>query len=183
MPDPKSKKIRPNRKKKIKVREMLAYMGGFAAGSVGGYAQHERQVIVPDEHEHEEPRLSLLGALITLAVFTALLGFHTEFATNSLTAFLPYISSTFIGIVLLPIFSIDPGCVTTGSKDKQSANLENTLGKCLQIALVVTPLVILIGWIMDISEMTLLFTNFDVGILFTSVLIINYITARGKSNW
>jgi Ca2+:H+ antiporter len=143
-----------------------------------------RNIAEPDDEEDlEVPTLSLSGAYLTLIISTVLLAFHTDFATNNFTVITGQLSSSFIGMVLLPLFAIDPGCVIMSQKDQQDDNVDNTLGKCIQTAFVVIPFLVLLAWIMKIPEMTLLFTNFEVGTLFLSVIIVNYITSDGKSNW
>jgi Ca2+:H+ antiporter len=167
----------------------LAHMGALGASGADAMDPNIVYRIPQDkpeeesEEEPEEPNLSLLGAFCTLIIASALLATHTEFATNNFSAIIGHVSSSFIGMVLLPLFAIDPGCITTSQKDKQDANVDNTLGKCIQTALVVTPIIVLLGWALDVPEMTLLFDNFEIGTLFLSVIIVNYITTNGKSNW
>lgn len=160
----------------------MVHVGGVSAASSGGLVTQNLPFREPDE-EPDVPTLSVKGGLATLVIFTTLLAFHTEFTTNNLTAITGHLSSSFIGMVLLPLFAIDPGCVSTSRKDKQDANVDNTLGKCIQTALVVTPLMVILAWIIGVQEMTLLFNDFEVGTLFLSVIIVNYITSNGKSNW
>lgn len=111
------------------------------------------------------------------------MAFHTEFTTNNLTAITGDLTSAFIGMALLLLFAIDPGCVTMSANDEQDINVDNTLGKCIQVALVLMPSMLILAWILGIPETTLLFPNFEIRILFLSVIIVNYITSNGKPNW
>lgn len=52
----------------------------------------------------------------------------------------------------------------------------------LQIGLLVTPVLVLVGWMID-QPLSLYFENFETVILFTSVLIVNYLIQDGRSNW
>jgi Ca2+:H+ antiporter len=174
-----SKQIRKHRDKtQSDTLKAMASIGGAAANPAGGHLPTE-----PDEEDPEVPTLSLSGAYLTLIISTVLLAFHTEFATNNFTVITGNLSSSFIGMVLLPLFALDPGCIIMSQRDQQDDNVDNTLGKCIQTAFVVIPFLVLLAWIMGISEMTLLFTNFEIGTLFLSVIIVNYITSDGKSNW
>jgi Ca2+:H+ antiporter len=52
----------------------------------------------------------------------------------------------------------------------------------LQIGLLVSPILVLVGWAIG-QPMTLFFKNFETVILFTSILIVNYLIQDGRSNW
>ena len=41
---------------------------------------------------------------------------------------------------------------------------------------------VIIGWIIH-SDMTLVFDNFQIAILFVAVILVNYLTNDGRSNW
>jgi len=67
------------------------------------------------------------------------------------------------------------------------------VGSSMQIALLVTPLMVLIGWACG-ADMTLFFNTFETAILFITVLyaqsyihvdnrIVNYLIQDGKSNY
>ena len=52
----------------------------------------------------------------------------------------------------------------------------------MQIALLVTPFLVILGWIIG-QDMTLHFETFETVVFFLSVLITNYLIADGKSNY
>jgi Ca2+:H+ antiporter len=141
-------------------------------------------VLIPEE-EPEEPTLTLWGTIITLVAFTALLGAHTEFATSNLTTLMRHaqLSTSFVGLVIISVFSLDLSCISAAIADKQDANIVNTLHRCTQMTLLITPLLILLAWIISADDMTLLFSNFEVAALFLTVLISNYASWDGKSHW
>lgn len=56
------------------------------------------------------------------------------------------------------------------------------ISSSLQIGLLVTPVLVITGWIID-QPMTLFFENFETVVLFSSVLIVNYLIQDGRSNW
>jgi Ca2+:H+ antiporter len=49
--------------------------------------------------------------------------------------------------------------------------IQSSLGKSIQTALVVAPVLVIVGWIMSIEEMNLLFGDFQVSGIFLSVLL------------
>lgn len=50
------------------------------------------------------------------------------------------------------------------------------------VALFVTPLVVILGWIMD-KEMTLYFTLFETISLFVTAFVVNFLVLDGRSNY
>lgn len=56
------------------------------------------------------------------------------------------------------------------------------VGSSMQIALLVTPLMVIIGWGMNV-EMSLYFNIYETAILFIAVVMVNYLIMDGESNW
>lgn len=59
------------------------------------------------------------------------------------------------------------------------------VGSSMQIALLVIPFVVLLGWMMGTHnpDMNLAFDAFQIILLFVSVLLVNYLIQDGKSHW
>lgn len=72
--------------------------------------------------------------------------------------------------------------VSVAMKDKMDLAIGVAVGSSMQIALFVTPLMVIIGWIIG-QPMTLFFNTFETCVLFISVLIVNYLIQDGESNW
>ena len=85
--------------------------------------------------------------------------------------------------MVLPIISNDPTTVVIAIKDRQDLMLSLTLGRCVQIALLVIPFIVLLAWMIGIDDMSLSFDAFETLIMLTSVLVVNYIIQDGKSHW
>lgn len=84
------------------------------------------------------------------------------------------ISKTFVGLILLPIVgnaAEHATAVTVACKDKMDLAIGVAVGSSMQIALLVIPFVVVLGWIMHIDEMTLFFDGFQIAILFVAVLL------------
>ena len=179
----------PKKRKEIKRGETtrgLAQMGAKSAAVSGGQIARSRMYQDDeDEDEAEEPQLSFLTAVGTLIMFTTLLTFNTLFATDSINGLLEHvgISKSFLGLVILPLLSNDPTTLIVAVKDKMDLTLALTLWKCVQIALLVIPFIVILGWIMDVDAMTLNFGSFEIVVLFASILVVNYIVQDGKSDW
>lgn len=137
--------------------------------------------------DSEEPHLTILGALITLAISTTLVAFCSEFLVSSLSDVTAgsSISKGFMGLIVLPIagnvvehFT----AVKVAVKNKMDLAIAIAVGSSLQIALFVLPLVVVIGWIMGRDCMNLSFEVFQIVPVFFSMLLINLIIQTGKSS-
>ncbi|CAG7943005.1 unnamed protein product [Penicillium nalgiovense] len=96
------------------------------------------------------------------------------------------IRETFVGLILLPIVgnaAEHATAVTVACKDKMDLTIGVAVGSSMQIALLVLPLIVVLGWIIGVEDMTLNFDGFQVIVLFMSVLLVNYLIGDGKSHW
>ncbi|KAL2853458.1 putative sodium/calcium transporter [Aspergillus pseudoustus] len=165
----------------------IAQIGHMSAAMAGSH-QVSLQNSNPDD-EPEEPQLSVFVALLTLCISTAFVGICAEFMVDSIDALTEEgsgISKTFVGLILLPIVgnaAEHATAVTVAIKDKMDLAIGVAVGSSMQIALLVLPLVVVLGWIMGKDTMTLDFDGFQVILLFVSVLLVNYLIADGKSHW
>ena len=139
--------------------------------------------------EQEEPNLSLWVAVGTLAASTVLVALNAEYLVDSINAVTCQggsVSKTFVGLILLPIVgnaAEHATAVTVAIKDKMDLAIGVAVGSSMQIALLVLPLVVVLGWIMGKDDMTLLFDGFQIAVLFVAVLLVNYLIQDGKSHW
>ncbi|KAM0716572.1 hypothetical protein Q7P37_008017 [Cladosporium fusiforme] len=136
----------------------------------------------------EEPQiLGPVAATICLILVTLLVAVCAEYLVDSIDAIVEsaHISKTFIGLVLLPIVGNAAEHVTAcvvAYKDKMDLAIGVAIGSSMQIALFVTPFLVVLGWIMD-KPMTLHFQGFETVVFFLSVLVVNYLIQDGKSNY
>jgi uncharacterized membrane protein len=94
-------------------------------------------------------------------------------------------STTFIGLVILPIVgnaAEHATAVTVAMKDKMNLSIGVAVGSSMQIALLVLPLVVCLGWILDKDCMTLYLDMFQIATLLVSVLLVNCLIQDGKSS-
>ncbi|RMZ76750.1 hypothetical protein DV737_g4723, partial [Chaetothyriales sp. CBS 132003] len=141
-----------------------------------------------DDDEPEEPSLSIWVALLTLLASTVLVAFNAEFlvdAVNEVTCG-GGISKNFVGLILLPIVgnaAEHATAVTVAVKDKMDLAIGVAVGSSMQIALLVLPFIVVLGWIVQKDDMTLLFDGFQITVVFVTVLLVNYLIQDGKSHW
>ncbi|GJJ73605.1 Ca2+:H+ antiporter [Entomortierella parvispora] len=141
-----------------------------------------------DENDSEdEPVLPLWLSLTLLLGVTIVVAVCAEGLVDSIepVAKAWNVSEVFVGIILLPIVGNAAEHVTAVSvamKNKMDLAIGVAVGSSTQIALFVTPLMVIIGWIIG-QPMTLFFHTFETCVLFVSVLIVNYLIQDGESNW
>ncbi|MCJ1246361.1 hypothetical protein MMC30_003568 [Trapelia coarctata] len=137
--------------------------------------------------EEEEQILSPWAAGVALVVVTIAVAVCAEFLVDSIDSIVEtmHISKTFIGLILLPIVGNAAEHVTAvvvSMKNKMNLAIGVAIGSSMQIALLVTPFLVILGWIID-RDMTLHFETFETVVFFLSVLVVNYLIQDGKSNY
>ncbi|KAK5102246.1 hypothetical protein LTR70_004549 [Exophiala xenobiotica] len=137
--------------------------------------------------EESEPPISLTTAIILLLASTALVAVCAEFMVSSIEHLVESspLSEAFVGLIILPIVGNAAEHVTAvvvASKNKLDLALGVALGSSIQIALFITPLIVIIGWIAD-KGMSLYFTLFETVALFTSVFVVCFLCLDGRSNY
>ena len=164
----------------------LVKVGGISAGpgrAELGNRPPDDELVRHDAYEEadeepEEPQLHIAVAWATLAVATAIIGLCAEFMVDGIDAVSGSVSIEFIGLILLPIVgnaAEHATAVTVAVKDKMDLAIGVAVGSSMQIALLVLPLVVVIGWIMGKDDMNLNFDGFQVAVLFVAVLLVNYL--------
>ncbi|KAI1772077.1 calcium/proton exchanger [Hypoxylon cercidicola] len=140
-----------------------------------------------EEGQQHEDDLSRGAAIIMLLVSTALVATCAEFMVDAIDDVVKgsALKETFIGLIILPIVgnaAEHVTAVTVAMKNKMDLAIGVAIGSSIQIALFLTPLVVIIGWIIG-QPMTLYFTLFETVCLFVSAFIINFLILDGRSNY
>ncbi len=133
-----------------------------------------------EDDETVEPELHVVVAVVLLAVSTAIVAVCAEWMVESIDAVTKTanISAEFVGLILLPIVgnaAEHVTAVTVAVKDKMDLAIGVAVGSSMQIALLVIPFSVILGWCMGKDEMNLSFDGFQVAILLVSVLLVNYV--------
>lgn len=144
-------------------------------------------IVPPAEGADEEPPISQPAAIILLLISTGFVALCAEFLVGSIEHLVQSssLSEAFIGLIILPIVGNAAEHVTAvvvASKNKLDLALGVSLGSSIQIALFITPIVIIIGWGLD-KSMSLYFTLFETVALFVSVFTICTLCLDGRSNY
>lgn len=142
----------------------------------------------PADGEEEDLEISRTTAILLLLISTALIAVCAEFMVDSISEVIgdgSGVSEAFIGLIILPIVgnaAEHVTAVTVAMKNKMDLAIGVALGSSIQIALFVTPLVVILGWIMN-KEMSLYFTLFETVSMFVSAFIVNFLVLDGRSNY
>jgi len=141
-----------------------------------------------DEGEHHEQQWSVtraVGSLILASVLAAWMSEKLVGAAEA-TGHALGMSQIFIGIVFVAIVG---GAAESGSavamarKNKMDLSLGIGLGSCIQIALFVAPLLVLLSYFIAPQPLSLSFGRAEIGSLFMAVIIGAMVSADGQANW
>ncbi|KAH0157708.1 hypothetical protein KCU67_g7805, partial [Aureobasidium melanogenum] len=151
------------------------------ARSLGAEQENE------EETDEEHNRMSRTAAVVLLLFSTALVAVCAEFMVDAIPAMIDAtpVSQAFIGLIILPIVSNAAEHVTAVSvaaKNKMDLSIGVSVGSSIQIALFVTPLVVILGWIIG-RDMSLYFTLFETISLFVTAFVVNFLVLDGRSNY
>ncbi|KAK5452027.1 hypothetical protein LTS15_007750 [Exophiala xenobiotica] len=152
----------------------------IAASEPGAEAATE-EVVETKEH------LSRTSAIILLLSSTALVALCAEFLVGSIDYLVSNtgVSQAFVGLIILPIVgnaAEHVTAVTVAAKNKMDLAINIALGSSIQIALFVTPLMVILGWIIK-TDMSLYFSLFETVSLFASAFIVSFLMIDGRSNY
>ena len=131
------------------------------------------------EGEEQPHILNPVAAGVALVVVTVMVAICAEYLVDSIDSIVEtaHISKTFIGLILLPIVGNAAEHVTAvvvSYKGKMDLAIGVAIGSSMQIALLVTPFLVILGWIIG-QDMTLHFETFETVVFFLSILIVNYL--------
>ncbi|KAK3072695.1 hypothetical protein LTR53_006353 [Teratosphaeriaceae sp. CCFEE 6253] len=141
-----------------------------------------------DAEEGGEVLMSRTAAIVLLLISTALVAVCAEFMVSAIPQMIensPTVSEAFIGLIILPIVgnaAEHVTAVTVAAKNKMDLAIGVAVGSSIQIALFVTPIVVLLGWILG-RDMSLYFNLFETISLFVTAFIINFLVLDGRSNY
>lgn len=184
-PSQKVPKRKSGKKDAGEVNKGIAVMGAGTGAAASGGQINQDNLVHEQEEDEETPELSIVGALVTLAFSTALVGICAEFMVSAIHPLEEAgVPAEFIGLILLPIVgnaAEHATAVTVAIKDKMDLAIGVAVGSSLQIALLVLPLMVLLSWfgIGKPTEFSLAFDGFQVSVLFIAIILVNYLIQVG----
>ena len=136
----------------------------------------------PTERELQLHFWVCLGVLILVG---ALLALHVLFISDSIKGIAEErgLSQEFLGLILLPLLGVDSTLLHLDNRYDSDATTQAAFGLGLQTILFVTPLLVFVAWIAGIGEMDLLFTSFEVTVLFPAVIVVQASIEENDKGW
>jgi Ca2+:H+ antiporter len=145
------------------------------------------EIYAAEAHHDEVAEMSYRDSIVLLVGSTFFVALMAEILVGSIShaAEEYHLPTLFIGVILVPLFGNAAEhftAVTVAGKNKMDLSVGIAIGSSIQIALFVTPIMVLIGWALGVP-MTLQFGSFETLVTFLAVLVANFIIQDGESNW
>ncbi|KAF2680420.1 hypothetical protein K458DRAFT_407429 [Lentithecium fluviatile CBS 122367] len=139
------------------------------------------------EEEEEEVLMSRTAAVMMLLISTGLVAVCADFLSGAIEPMVDHtgVSQAFIGLIILPIVgnaAEHVTAVTVAMKNKMDLAIGIAVGSSIQIAIFITPFIVILGWIMA-KPMTLYFNIFETVALFVTAFVVNFLVLDGRSNY
>ena len=138
------------------------------------------------KEEEGHAKWSLNKSIFVLVISTVLIAIESEFLVNGIEPITESLgwSQFFVGIILIPIIgnaAEHSTAVVMARKDKMDVALEIAIGSSLQIILFVAPILIFLSLLF--TPMSIVFNEFELIALISSVIIANRVSHDGESIW
>ena len=161
----------------------------YVAGLFFSLRTH-RSVFNPFDEQAEEEghHWSIRQAALYLAGAAVLVGLMSEILVGSISEASEEIglSEFFVGVFIVAIVGNAAEhwvAVLVAAKDKMDLAVNIAIGSSAQIALFVAPVLVLLSFVVGPDPMALVFNGYELGGLLFAVLIANFLTQDGESNW
>jgi Ca2+:H+ antiporter len=165
----------------------LVLILSYVAGLVFSLRTH-RAIFNPYQEEHHEHAWSVRRSVGLLALAGALVGVMSEILVGSITETAEQIglSEFFIGVFVVAIVGNAAEhwvAVLVAAKDKMDLAVNICIGSSAQIALFVAPVLVLLSFAVGEGPLALVFNGYELAGIMIAVLIANFLTQDGESNW
>ncbi|HEU0018727.1 MAG TPA: calcium/proton exchanger [Thermoleophilaceae bacterium] len=167
----------------------IVLMVTYALGLLFSLKTHRRLFNPYEAHAEEHgPGWSIRKAMAFLAVAAVLVGLMSEILVGSISEASHEIglSEFFVGVFVVAIVGNAAEhwvAVLVAAKDKMDLAVGIAIGSSAQIALFVAPMLVLLSFVVGPAPMALVFNGYELGGLVFAVLIANFLTQDGESNW
>jgi Ca2+:H+ antiporter len=141
----------------------------------------------PGGEEEQQPEFGKVASLVLLLGTTAAVAYISEVFVETIEPLVEEIgiSELFIGVILVPIVGNVAEHVVgvqIAYKDKMDFSMAISLGSSLQVALLVTPILVFLGPLLG-HPLDLVFTPLELASLGAAVIVTAFIALDGESNW
>jgi Ca2+:H+ antiporter len=162
----------------------------YAAGLLFSLKTHAHLFNPHEDESQTEDRgdWSVRRSVTTLAIAGALVGLLSEILVGSIeeASHAIGLSEFFIGAIVVAIVGNAAEhwvAVLVAYKNKMSLAINIAIGSSVQVALFVTPVLVLVSFVLGPSPMALVFNGFELAAVFLAAVIANQVTQEGESTW
>lgn len=139
------------------------------------------------DDDDEEPKWSWAFAILVLTLSTLVTAYTADYLVDSIHGYAAdmNLSKSFIGLILVASVGNIPEFYVTlmmASNDKLDLALSIAVGSSCQMALLVTPFAVLVGWAMGVP-MSLNFHTLQIICLLLAVLTVSSVIQGGSATW
>ena len=165
----------------------VVLIASYVAGLFFSLKTH-KAVFNPYDAEEHEGGWSVGKSVGLLALAGAAVGLMSEILVGSITETAEQVglSEFFIGVFVVAIVGNAAEhwvAVLVAVKDKMDLAVNIAIGSSAQIALFVAPVLVLLSFLFGDFPMALVFNGYELGGMMIAVLIANFLTQDGESNW
>jgi Ca2+:H+ antiporter len=159
----------------------------YVAGLFFSLRTH-RSLFNPEYGEEDTWGWSVRQSVIVLAAAGVLVGVMSEVLVGSIAEASESVglSEFFIGVIVVAIVGNAAEhwvAVLVARKDKMDLSVNIAIGSSAQVALFVAPVLVMASFLIGPHPLALVFNGFELGAVLIAVLIANYVTQDGRSNW
>jgi Ca2+:H+ antiporter len=159
----------------------------YVAGLFFSLKTH-RDLFNPEYEDEDSWGWSVRTSVVALAIAGVLVGVMSEILVGSITEASHAIglSEFFIGVIVVAIVGNAAEhwvAVLVALKDKMDLSVNIAVGSAAQVALFVAPVLVLASFFLGPFPLALVFNGFELGAILLAVLIAQYVTQDGESNW
>jgi Ca2+:H+ antiporter len=162
----------------------------YAAGLLFSLRTHAAVFNPHEEESHTADRgdWSTRRSVLALAISGALVGVMSEILVGSIedASHAIGLSEFFIGAIVVAIVGNAAEhwvAVLVAYKNKMSLAVNIAIGSSAQVALFVTPVLVLASFLIGPHPMALVFNGFELAALAIAAIIANQVTQEGESTW
>jgi Ca2+:H+ antiporter len=190
LPDPASEATRfPSDLETLSVCVAIVLLVSYAASLWFSMKTH-RHVFNPagEEEGGHEHAWSVRRSVGMLALAGVAVGVMSEILVGSISEASEGIgiSPFFIGVIVVAIIGNAAEhwvAVLVAARDKMDLALNIAIGSSAQIALFAAPLLVLLSFVVGPFPMALVFNGLELAAVFLAIIIANWVTQEGESNW
>lgn len=148
--------------------------------SILGPAGREESVTVAPKWSSRKAMAVLVASAMAIGVVAEVLVSATEEAVKVLG-----LSEFFVGLILIPIIgnaAENSSAIIMAMRNRMDLALNIAVGSSIQVALLIAPLLVLLGMALH-QPMDLAFTTMEVASISLAVLVVSSVIRDGESNW